>query len=63
MTQTLASFQQWVLGPLTSRPDWAYLLGLRDLARRAGLSANIYADQPPAEHPGEVLTLDDYRSA
>ena len=37
MTQTLATFHQWVLGPLTGPYGWTYLLGLRDVARRAGL--------------------------
>lgn len=63
MTQTLATFHQWVLGPLTGPYGWTYLLGLRDVARRAGLAADIFTDEPPAEGPADLRPLDDYAGA
>lgn len=59
MKRAVTALHQWVVGPLTGAYGWAYLLELRDTARRAGLVADLYADEPPEQWKEQVRPLTD----
>lgn len=56
-------FHQWVSGGL-AEIDWRFLLALRDCARCSGLTADIYAAEPPADDVRLQLRLaSEYEAA